>query len=112
STLAAYADIVLNIGVTKEACPLGLAPTTSTTVTLALGDALALALLKLRGFTADDFAHSHPGGRLGRRLLLRVSDIMHRGDDIPKVIPTQTIGEALIEMTRARLGMTLIVDAD
>ncbi|MEY3182835.1 MAG: D-arabinose 5-phosphate isomerase [Pseudomonadota bacterium] len=109
STLANHADITLDIGVTKEACPLGLAPTTSTTTSLALGDALALALLELRGFTQEDFAYSHPGGRLGRRLLLRISDLMHTGENIPTVLPSQTIGEALLEMTRARLGMTLVV---
>ena len=110
STLAAHADITLDIGVTQEACPLGLAPTASTTTSLALGDALALSLLELRGFTKDDFAYSHPGGRLGRRLLLRISDLMHTGDAIPTIIASQTIGDALIEMTRARLGMTLVVD--
>jgi arabinose-5-phosphate isomerase len=110
STLSAHANITLDIGVTKEACPLGLAPTTSTTTSLALGDALALALLKLRGFTKDDFAYSHPGGRLGRRLLLRIRDLMHTEEAIPTVVATQTIGEALMEITRARLGMTLVVD--
>jgi arabinose-5-phosphate isomerase len=110
STLAVHADIILDIAVTKEACPLGLAPTTSTTTSLALGDALALALLRLRGFTKDDFAYSHPGGRLGRRLLLRISDLMHTGEGIPRVIASQTIGEALMEITRARLGMTLVVE--
>lgn len=110
STLASHASTTLDIAVTKEACPLGLAPTTSTTASLALGDALALALLKLRGFTADDFAHSHPGGRLGRRLLLRISDLMHTGDQIPTVVASETIGAAVIEITRGRLGMTLVVD--
>jgi arabinose-5-phosphate isomerase len=110
STLAAHANITLDIAVSREACPLGLAPTTSTTTSLALGDALALALLRLRGFTKDDFAHSHPGGRLGRRLLLRISDLMHTEEEIPRVIASQTIGEALMEMTRARLGMTLVVE--
>lgn len=109
STLARFADIHLAISVTEEACSLGLAPTTSTTTTLALGDALAVALINLRGFSAEDFAFSHPGGQLGRRLLLKVSDLMHRENQIPRVYPEQNLAAALLEMTRTRLGMTAIV---
>lgn len=110
STLANCANVMINIGVDKEACALGLAPTSSTTVTLVMGDALAIALLDARGFSAEDFALSHPGGRLGRRLLLKIDDIMHQGKDIPITVHTASIKEALIEMTRCRLGMTAIVD--
>lgn len=110
STLANCANVTLNIHVDKEACALGLAPTSSTTVTLVMGDALAIALLDARGFSADDFAMSHPGGRLGRRLLLKIDDIMHKGDNIPITSHKASIKEALIEMTRCRLGMTAIVD--
>ena len=110
STLAREADVNLDVGVTKEACPLNLAPTASTTATLAMGDALAVALLELRGFTEEDFALSHPGGSLGRRLLLRVSDIMRTGDRVPRVSPGTTLLEGLLEMTRTGLGMTAIVD--
>lgn len=110
STLANCANVTLNIHVEKEACALGLAPTSSTTVTLVMGDALAIALLDARGFSADDFAMSHPGGRLGRRLLLKIDDIMHKGDNIPITPHNASIKEALIEMTRCRLGMTAIVD--
>ncbi len=112
STLAKSADIHLDVSVTKEACPLGLAPTSSTTASLAMGDALAIAVLQARGFTAEDFALSHPGGDLGRRLLLRVSDIMHTGDEIPLVTGDASIKETLIEMTAKRLGMAGVVDAD
>ncbi|HEX4911980.1 MAG TPA: KpsF/GutQ family sugar-phosphate isomerase [Permianibacter sp.] len=112
STLAKAADVHLHVGVDKEACPLGLAPTASTTAALAMGDALAVALLEARGFTAEDFALSHPAGALGRRLLLHVEQLMHTGDDIPKVGPDATVSEALLEMSRKRLGMTTIVDAD
>ncbi|HEX6929074.1 MAG TPA: KpsF/GutQ family sugar-phosphate isomerase [Gammaproteobacteria bacterium] len=111
SSLAANADVNLDVSVAKEACPLNLAPTASTTATLAMGDALAVALLDARGFTAEDFARSHPGGSLGRRLLLHVADLMHAGEDIPKVSPDVVLSEALLEMTRKGLGMTAIVDA-
>lgn len=112
STLGKDSTVHLDISVEKEACPLGLAPTASTTATLVMGDALAVALLETRGFTADDFALSHPGGRLGKRLLLHVKDIMHSGDDCPKVAETASLSEALLEMTRKKLGMTSIVDAN
>jgi arabinose-5-phosphate isomerase len=111
STLSQAADINLSIAVAEEACPLGLAPTASTTVSLALGDALAIALLEARGFTAEDFAFSHPGGSLGRRLLLRVSDLMHAGADLPVVTEHVSIQEALVIMTQKGLGMTTVVDA-
>ncbi|MDE2149657.1 MAG: KpsF/GutQ family sugar-phosphate isomerase [Gammaproteobacteria bacterium] len=111
STLARAADVHLDIGVAQEACPLNLAPTASTTATLALGDALAVALLQCRGFTASDFARSHPGGVLGRRLLLTVADLMHRGERLPRVAPDAPLTEALLEMTRKGLGMTAVVDA-
>ena len=108
SELAQEADINLDISVEKEACPLGLAPTASTTASLAMGDALAIALLDRRGFTEQDFARSHPGGRLGRRLLLHIRDIMHTGDNIPAVRADVTLSQALLEMTRAGIGMTAI----
>ncbi len=111
SRLAREADVNLDISVEKEACPLGLAPTSSTTATLVMGDALAISLLESRGFTADDFALSHPGGRLGKRLLLHVNDIMHTGDDIPRVQAKDSLSDALVVMTRKGLGMTIIVDA-
>ena len=110
SSLGKAATVHIDVSVEKEACPLGLAPTTSTTAALAMGDALAISLLEFRGFTADDFALSHPGGQLGRRLLLKVSDIMHTGEAIPQVTDTATLSEALIEMTRKGLGMTSILD--
>ncbi|MFN7183234.1 MAG: KpsF/GutQ family sugar-phosphate isomerase [Thermomonas haemolytica] len=112
SSLAREADIHLDVAVPVEACPLQLAPTSSTTAALALGDALAVALLEARGFTADDFARSHPAGALGRRLLLHIRDVMHTGEDVPRVGPQATVSEALIEMSRKRLGMTAVVDAD
>lgn len=112
SSLAREADIHLDVSVPAEACPLALAPTSSTTAALAMGDALAVALLEARGFTADDFARSHPAGTLGRRLLLHITDIMHAGDEIPRVGPEASISEALVEMSRKRLGMTAVVDAD
>ncbi len=112
STLAEAADAHLDVSVEKEACPLGLAPTSSTTAALVMGDALAVSLLEQRGFTADDFALSHPGGSLGRRLLLHVEDIMHGNDSIPCVSDTASLSEALLEMTQKGLGMTGIVDAD
>jgi arabinose-5-phosphate isomerase len=108
STLAKSADAHIDTSVAKEACPLGLAPTSSTTAALVMGDALAIALLESRGFTAEDFALSHPGGNLGRRLLLRVSDIMHTGDSIPKVSNQALISDALVEMTKKGLGMTAV----
>ena len=110
STLGRQADACLYAGVATEACPHNLAPTSSTTATLALGDALAVALLKTRGFTEEDFARSHPGGQLGRRLLLYVSDIMHTGKNIPAVRDDATVSDALLEMTGKGLGMTAIVD--
>ncbi len=110
STLASEANINLHAGVDKEACPLGLAPTSSTTVALVLGDALAVALLDARGFTEEDFALSHPGGSLGRRLLLHVKDIMHTGDEVPCVAESASLRDALLEITQKGLGMTAIVD--
>lgn len=112
STLAREADVHLNVAVDEEACSLQLAPTASTTATLAMGDALAVALLESRGFTAEDFARSHPSGTLGKRLLLRVSDVMHTGDEIPMVGERITLSDGLVEMTRKSLGMTAIVDGD
>ncbi|MCG6966646.1 MAG: KpsF/GutQ family sugar-phosphate isomerase [Chromatiaceae bacterium] len=112
STLAREADVDLDVSVAKEACPLDLAPTASTTTALVMGDALAIALLEARGFTAEDFAMSHPGGSLGRRLLLRVHDIMHRGDRIPVVASHAPMRDALMEMTDKGLGMTAVVDAN
>ncbi|NDK39166.1 KpsF/GutQ family sugar-phosphate isomerase [Pseudoxanthomonas gei] len=112
STLARESDLHLDVSVPAEACPLDLAPTSSTTATLAMGDALAVALLEARGFTADDFARSHPAGSLGRRLLLHITDVMHAGDDVPRVGENATLSEALLEMSRKRLGMTSVVDGD
>ncbi|ACY83349.1 arabinose-5-phosphate isomerase KdsD [Edwardsiella piscicida] len=112
SAMGRAADIHLCIRVPQEACPLGLAPTTSTTATLVMGDALAVALLQARGFTAEDFALSHPGGALGRKLLLRVSDIMHSGDEVPTVSPTASLRDALLEITRKNLGLTVICGPD
>jgi len=112
STLAKAAHVHLNIVVKEEACPLALAPTSSTTAALVMGDALAVALLDARGFTADDFARSHPAGSLGRRLLLRITDIMHSGDALPRVGIEASLSAALLEMSRKRLGMTAIVDDD
>jgi len=110
STIAHAADINLDVSVSKEACPLGLAPTSSTTASLAMGDALAVAVLEVRGFTEEDFALSHPGGNLGRRLLLRVSDIMHTGDAIPIVSTDSSLNQTLLEMTKKGLGMAGVVD--
>ena len=112
STLARAADVHLDVGVQAEACPLGLAPTASTTAALAVGDAIAVALLSARGFSSDDFARSHPGGRLGRRLLVRVEDIMHRDDDVPQVMQHASVRQALLEMTRKRLGITIVTDTE
>lgn len=110
SPLATQADVNLDVSVAEEACPLGLAPTASTTATLVMGDALAVALLEARGFTADDFALSHPGGSLGRRLLLLVENIMRTGKDIPLVHSDATVSQALLEMSGKGIGMTGIVD--
>ena len=110
STLSQAATANINVCVEKEACPLGLAPTASTTAALAMGDALAVALLESRGFTEEDFAQSHPGGALGRRLLLLIDDLMHTGDTIPRVGIDTPLTDALMEMTRKGLGMTAIVD--
>ena len=112
STLAQAADVNIDVSVEEEACPMGLAPTSSTTAALAMGDALAIALLEARGFGPDDFALSHPGGALGRRLLLHVDDIMHRGSEIPKVNADALLSNALLEMTAKGLGMTAVVDRD
>ena len=112
STLAKFADLHLDVSVPEEACPLGLAPTSSTTAALVMGDALAIALLDARGFTSEDFARSHPAGSLGRRLLLHIADIMHGGEGIPRVGANATLSEALVEMSRKRLGMTAVVGDD
>jgi arabinose-5-phosphate isomerase len=111
STLAKNSDVILDVSVDEEACPLGLAPTSSTTATLAMGDALAVALLQKRGFKEEDFAQFHPGGTLGRRLLLKVRDLMHQGDAIPRVRATASAREAILEMTSKKLGMTTVVTA-
>jgi arabinose-5-phosphate isomerase len=112
SSLALLADVHLDVSVAKEACPLNLAPTASTTVTLALGDALAVALLDARGFKEEDFARSHPGGALGRRLLTHVKDVMRSGADVPQVTADVALAAALLEITQKGMGMTAIVDAD
>ncbi|MFP3905180.1 MAG: SIS domain-containing protein [Armatimonadota bacterium] len=111
STLAAEADVIINSAVEREACPLGLAPTASTTTMMALGDSLAMAVMQARGFTTDEFARSHPGGSLGRRLLTRVADVMNSGDDNPTVGPDTTVLETLLKMTQASVrGVVSIVD--
>lgn len=112
SALARQADLVLDCGVEKEACPLNLAPTASTTAALALGDALAVVVLKARGFSEEDFALSHPGGSLGRKLLTHVSDVMRKGDRIPMVPPSASISNAILEITKKGLGMTAVVSPD
>lgn len=112
SALARQADLVLDCSVEKEACPLNLAPTASTTAALALGDALAVVVLKARGFSEEDFALSHPGGSLGRKLLTHVHDVMRKGDRIPKVAPDSTISNAILEITKKGLGMTAVVDGN
>ncbi len=112
SRLANEADVHLDVSVEREACPLGLAPTASTTATLVMGDALAISLLESRGFTADDFALSHPGGRLGKRLLLHVGDLMHRDEALPKINQQAHLADALMEMSQKGLGMTTVVDDD
>jgi len=112
STLARFSTVHLNVAVKEEACPLGLAPTSSTTAALVMGDALAISLLETKGFTRDDFAFSHPGGSLGKGLLLQVADLMHTGDKIPKIGESALITDALIEMTAKKMGMTAIVNCD
>jgi arabinose-5-phosphate isomerase len=112
STLAKEANVLLDAGVAQEACPHNLAPTASTTAALALGDALAVALLDARGFSADDFARSHPGGSLGKRLLTHVADVMRSGDDVPSVPESATFKQALLEVSRGRMGMTAVLGAD
>ncbi|WP_018865606.1 MULTISPECIES: KpsF/GutQ family sugar-phosphate isomerase [unclassified Thioalkalivibrio] len=112
SRLGADATVHLDVSVEREACPLGLAPTSSTTAALAMGDALAVAVLDARGFTANDFARSHPGGRLGRRLLVHVADIMHTGDAIPRITPEAPLKDALFEITRKGLGLVIVAGAD
>jgi arabinose-5-phosphate isomerase len=112
SVLSQAAHANLDVSVSSEACPLNLAPTTSTTVTLVMGDALAIALLESRGFSAEDFAFSHPGGALGRKLLLRVEDIMHKDGEVPRVKASQPLHDALLEMTQKGFGMTTVVGAD
>ena len=110
SSLAKFATVHLDVAVEQEACPLGLAPTSSTTAALVMGDALAVSMLEAKGFTRDDFALSHPGGSLGKRLLLRVADIMHSGREVPVTIETAIVIEALLEMTEKKLGMTAVVN--
>ena len=110
STLARFSDVHLNVSVQREACPLNLAPTASTTASLAMGDALAVALLDARGFREEDFARSHPGGSLGRKLLTHVSDVMRQGESVPKTINSASIKQALLEITAKRLGMTVVVN--
>lgn len=111
STIAQVADINLDVSIKQEACPLGLAPTTSTTVSLVMGDALAIALLQARGFSEEDFALSHPGGSLGKRLLLRIDELFHSGDELPIVSENATVSEALIEVTEKKLGMTCVTNS-
>ena len=112
STLATAADVHLNIGVSEEACPLDLAPTASTTANLVMGDALAIALLEQRGFTAEDFAFTHPGGALGRRLLTRVSDVLVTGNDVPRVTTGTSLADALMEISAKGLGMSTVIDGN
>ena len=112
SSLAKQATVHVNVAVSEEACPLGLAPTSSTTAALAMGDALAIAMLQARGFTEQDFALSHPGGTLGRRVLLKISDVIHTGSSMPTVSSDVTISDALVEMTGKGLGMTAVIDSE
>jgi arabinose-5-phosphate isomerase len=112
SNLAKQATVHIDVGVREEACPLGLAPTSSTTAALAMGDALAIAMLQARGFTEEDFALSHPGGALGRRLLLKISGLIHTGHEMPVVAPDTSVAEALVEITQKGLGMTAVLDPD
>lgn len=110
STLAKSATVNIDVSVAREACPLGLAPTSSTTAALVMGDALAMTLLEMRGFTENDFARSHPGGSLGRRLLLRIDELMHQGDEMPRVSHHATLKDALLEMSQKKLGLTTVLD--
>ena len=110
STISQQSIVNIDTGVSEEACPLDLAPTTSTTAALAIGDAIAVALLEAKGFRSDDFAKSHPGGKLGKRLLLKVEDIMHQGDAIPKVLPNSSLSEVLLEISSKGLGIALVMD--
>ena len=110
SSLARHADLNLDVSVEQEACPLGLAPTSSTTAALVMGDALAVSLLESRGFTRDDFARAHPAGALGRKLLLHIRDIMHTDEEMPRVSPTASVSQAIVEMTKKRLGLSAVVD--
>jgi arabinose-5-phosphate isomerase len=110
STIAKSADIKIQIKSKKEACPLDLAPTSSTTNALAFGDALAIALLEAKGFTKNDFASSHPAGKLGKKLITKVNDLMHKGSSVPKVSPNTILDKALLEITKKNLGITLVVD--
>jgi arabinose-5-phosphate isomerase len=110
STLATHADVNLDVSVEKEACPMGLAPTSSTTAALVMGDALAVSLLESRGFTRDDFARSHPAGALGRKLLLHIRDVMHTGEEMPRVKPGASVSNAIVEMTGKRLGLCVVTD--
>lgn len=112
STLAQHAEVHLDVSVEQEACPLGLAPTSSTTAALVMGDALAVSLLESRGFTRDDFARSHPAGALGRKLLLHIQDIMHTGEEMPCISPDATVSQAIVEMTRKRLGLSAVIDGE
>lgn len=112
SALARLATVHIDVGVEQEACPLGLAPTSSTTAALVMGDALAVSLLQSKGFTRDDFALSHPGGSLGKRLLLQVADVMHTGDEVPVVADQALVSEALVEMTEKKMGMTAVLDSE
>ena len=112
STLASHADVHLNVAVDAEACPLGLAPTSSTTAALVMGDALAVSLLESSGFTVEDFARSHPAGQLGKRLLIHIQDIMHTGDEMPVVQKQASLSETIVEMTNKRLGMVVITDKE
>jgi len=112
SSLAKFSTVHLNVAVKQEACPLGLAPTSSTTAALVMGDALAVSMLEVKGFTRDDFALSHPGGSLGKRLLLMVSDIMHSGTEVPSITDNESVTNALLEMTEKKLGMTAIVNQE
>jgi arabinose-5-phosphate isomerase len=110
SSLAKFSTVHINVSVEQEACPLGLAPTSSTTAALVMGDALAVSMLETKGFTRDDFALSHPGGSLGKRLLLLVIDIMHSGSEVPSIIESAWVSDALLEMTEKKLGMTAVVN--
>jgi len=112
SALAKFSTVHINVAVEQEACPLGLAPTASTTAALVMGDALAVSLLETKGFTRDDFALSHPGGSLGKRLLLQVNDIMHRGAEVPVVADSVLVSDALLEMTGKKMGMTAVADGE